>query len=771
MTAILSKCLGDLRRHRLQGIVIALIVMLASGTGVIALTLMTQAGNPYDQAFAQQNGAHLQAFFDATKIGASALPATAQTIGATTYGGPYPESGITLERGSDKYFLDLIARDTPDAQVARIRVVSGRWVSASNEIVITKSFADLNGVGLGARVTDVNLPTTPVLTVVGEVVDIDEGQADLGSQTAWVTTAAMPALAVKGHPGYLMTYRFAGSPTDHQLAQAVSTLLHSVPAGAMTSTVTYLLVRSVYGITSALVLTMLTAFSVVALAAAGLVVANMVTGTVLTNYRDIGVMKALGFMPRQVVGVYVFEMLLPALAGCVIGIPVGMVLSQPLLGQSASAVGLSSGADYSPGVAFIALAGALLIVVLASIVPALRAGGLSAVDAMTRGVAPSRDRASRLAGLATRLRLPHTIALGCRDAFARPLRGSFTTIAIVVGVAAAIFAVGLQASLDAWAHSLTGNAAVAVTRTSGYSDAQTVAAITKQPGAVAVVGVATVRVQVPGVTDQVQTEIFSGDSQRLGLGVASGRWFTAPGEALAPKATLDDAHVALGDTVSVDYNGTPVKLILVGEVLSVQDFGHTLMVDAGTFPGQASDFVPYNYDVVLSPGTDPGAISQEIQAASPNFLTAQKNNFGAGIIGTLDSVGLALAAILILIALAGAFNTLLLTVRERRRDLATLKAVGMTPRQLLTMVCTTGAVIGFIGGVIAIPVGLALHRVLLSLFAAQAGNDLPTGVLNVFSVWTLPLFVAGGMVVAVVGGLAPARSAARTPVATVLHAE
>jgi putative ABC transport system permease protein len=68
-------------------------------------------------------------------------------------------------------------------------------------------------------------------------------------------------------------------------------------------------------------------------------------------------------------------------------------------------------------------------------------------------------------------------------------------------------------------------------------------------------------------------------------------------------------------------------------------------------------------------------------------------------------------------------------------------------------------------------VGLALHRVLLSLFAAQAGNDLPTGVLNVFSVWTLPLFVAGGIVIAVAGGLLPARSAARTPVATVLHAE
>jgi hypothetical protein len=103
---------------------------------------------------------------------------------------------------------------------------------------------------------------------------------------------------------------------------------------------------------------------------------------------------------------------------------------------------------------------------------------------------------------------------------------------------------------------------------------------------------------------------------------------------------------------------------------------------------------------------------RRVEAQSPEFLSAQANDINAGVVGTLDTVGFALAVILIFIALAGAFNTQLLTVRERRGELATLKAVGMTPRQLVAMVCATGTVIGLIGGLVALPVGL---RFLLSI--------------------------------------------------------
>ena len=62
---------------------------------------------------------------------------------------------------------------------------------------------------------------------------------------------------------------------------------------------------------------MLIAFSVFALAAAAAIVADLVTGIVISAYREIGIMKAVGFAPANVVGVLVLQILLPALAACV----------------------------------------------------------------------------------------------------------------------------------------------------------------------------------------------------------------------------------------------------------------------------------------------------------------------------------------------------------------------------------------------------------------------------------------------------------------------
>ncbi len=42
------------------------------------------------------------------------------------------------------------------------------------------------------------------------------------------------------------------------------------------------------------------AFSVFAIAATAMIVANVVTGVVISSYRDVGAMRSIGFTPRQV---------------------------------------------------------------------------------------------------------------------------------------------------------------------------------------------------------------------------------------------------------------------------------------------------------------------------------------------------------------------------------------------------------------------------------------------------------------------------------------
>ena len=51
--------------------------------------------------------------------------------------------------------------------------------------------------------------------------------------------------------------------------------------------------------------------------------ANVVSGAVVAGFRHIGVLKALGFTPNQVMAVYLTMVAVPALVGCVVGTVAG----------------------------------------------------------------------------------------------------------------------------------------------------------------------------------------------------------------------------------------------------------------------------------------------------------------------------------------------------------------------------------------------------------------------------------------------------------------
>jgi putative ABC transport system permease protein len=81
MRAIFVKALADVRRRRLQAVVIFLTTLLAVGTATMTLTLISQTRDPYQAAFEAQKGAHLQVGFD-SRVAPSAIARTPSLIGA-----------------------------------------------------------------------------------------------------------------------------------------------------------------------------------------------------------------------------------------------------------------------------------------------------------------------------------------------------------------------------------------------------------------------------------------------------------------------------------------------------------------------------------------------------------------------------------------------------------------------------------------------------------------------------------------------------------------
>jgi hypothetical protein len=132
--------------------------------------------------------------------------------------------------------------------------------------------------------------------------------------------------------------------------------------------------------------------------------------------------------------------------------------------------------------------------------------------------------------------------------------------------------------------------------------------------------------------------------------------------------------------------------------------------------------------------------------------------------GTTPAV---LAAGFVVGAIAALGLTLGASVRRRRRDLALLKALGFTQRQLATSIAWQATVAAVIGIVFGIPFGIVVGRELWTLFAHNI-NAVPNPTVPLALVLLVGI---GALAFANLVAALPARSAASTPTALVLRAE
>jgi predicted lysophospholipase L1 biosynthesis ABC-type transport system permease subunit len=105
------------------------------------------------------------------------------------------------------------------------------------------------------------------------------------------------------------------------------------------------------------------------------------------------------------------------------------------------------------------------------------------------------------------------------------------------------------------------------------------------------------------------------------------------------------------------------------------------------------------------------------------------------------------------------------------RDIAILQGVGMSPRQLLAMVSTASAVLGVIGGLVALPLGVRTYHGLMTQLAQQVDNRPPPFAFDVLHPTTLYPLGVMGLAVALAGAMFSARRAGRSQAAAILRSE
>ncbi len=768
-------------RRRVQTVVIAVATMMAVASSVVAGSLIVAANAPFDHAFAQQHGAHLTVQFDPARASTAQLAATGGQQGVTASAGPYPATSIRPvdSAGGHLPMFTLVGRSGPHADVDDLDLKSGRWAAKPGEIVLSSSISgpDLE---LGSVLHTSDDADSPALTIVGFALSVSR------TADAWATPAQARALASAKTPlTSQMLYRFDSAGTEGQLTADRKQLAAAVPSGALLGSQSYLETKRDADQGAAPTIPFLIAFGVLGIVMSVIIVGSVTSGAVGSSLRRIGILKAIGFTPREVVRAYVAQALIPAAVGIGLGVVLGNLLAVPLLDDTEQAYGTAT-LSVTWWVDVVVPAAALLVVGTAALVPALRAGRLSTVEAIAVGRAPRPGRGQWAHRAVGRLPLPRAVTYGLASPFAHPVRMAAMLLAVAFGTIAATFAVGLTASLTAVSAAADPEERAAVTVFGGggggpegglggteapaADPARIRAAVEAQEGTASYYAMTRNEASVAGVTGSVRVALYQGDSRPGSYEMISGHWLDGAGQVVVGSGYLERTGTELGDTVRVTYEGDIRTLRIVGEAFDTSNGGTGIHGNLADFPAAQ----PRMFLVEVKPGVSPveyatklAAVVQPLGGDAMANAPSGQDNF----VIILKSMAALLTLMLVSVAGLGVLNSVVLDTRERVHDLGVCKALGMSPRQTVSLVLASVAVIGVLGALLGVPTGFALHGFVLPVMGHAANTELPPSVLNVYAPWHLLLLGLAGTTIALLGALLPAAWAARTRTATALRTE
>ncbi|MFE7639919.1 ABC transporter permease [Kitasatospora sp. NPDC057518] len=252
------------------------------------------------------------------------------------------------------------------------------------------------------------------------------------------------------------------------------------------------------------------------------------------------------------------------------------------------------------------------------------------------------------------------------------------------------------------------------------------------------------------------------------------------------RKTADKGGYKVGDTVRVAVNGPVMKLKLTGTLTTndprVVAGGSLAAFDTAT--AQQLYLTPGRYaelDVRSKPGTDDAALLTAVKQAVPQGdsieaktgreLAAEQDEMIRKGTTVLTTVLMGFAGIALFVGIFIIANTFTMLVAQRTKELALLRAVGATRRQITRSVLIEAVLVGLTAAVTGLLAGIGIAAGLKSLLNGPMDANLPDGPL-IIAPTTVVAALAVGVLVTVLAAWLPARRASRiAPVAAMSSAE
>jgi putative ABC transport system permease protein len=466
LVLVLRLAARDVRRHVAQAALLVVAIAAAAATLTMALALNGVTARPYAATRAATRGPDVVGYL---RHAAQASQIT-HASGVASHSGPFPVASATIHVDGKSAGVFAEGRSQAPAGVDQPGVTAGGWVRPGG-IVIERTFAE----ALGVRVGDRASLNGQSFVVVGIAVTAaqppypnlcyftanacppwfnaqGDGPRNLG--VIWMTEPNATALASKANPLTLYAVNLKLTNPDQANAFADQHLAppRAGPGPGPKHSNWFVMFSTWQGIASADALLVQDAQSVLEPGALLLALLAMASVAVLVGRRlsefsrRVGLLKAVGGTPGFVAAAFLAENLALALFAAVVRLGAGWLAAPLLTDPGAALIGAGGAPSLSWATVVEVIGVAVIVALVASLVPSIRAARRSTVAALNDVARPPKRRGAliRISG-----RLPVPALFGLRLVARRPRRALLTSANITVTVTGIVAVLAFHVEVSA----------------------------------------------------------------------------------------------------------------------------------------------------------------------------------------------------------------------------------------------------------------------------------------------------------------------------------
>lgn len=535
---------------------------------------------------------------------------------------------------------------------------------------------------------------------------------------------------------------------------------------------------------------LLVAVGVLTLFLSGFLVVNTVSALVTQQLRQIGVMKAVGARPRQLVAMYFAMVVLYGGVGLLLALPLGSLAQRAFVDFGAGKLNFLVRDYATPGpVLALELGVGLLVPVLAAAVPVLAGMRTSVRRALydASNLAATEFGHGIVDRVLGRLRgLPRPVALSLRNTFLRKGRLALTLITLTLAAGVFMAVASVRTSIDATVGRIAEHRRFDLWVT--MAEPKPKALLERETRAVAGVSGVESWLEKPAARERPDgTEssdfTFIGqppDSAFFQPEVLEGRWLRPDDtNALVVDTGFENSEtdVHVGDTVRFKIGELEKDWRVVGVVRG--DFGGGSVRANRPYLDKVTNSKGAVSSVVVRTAAHDAAYTKRVADDISDHLDAKglkvaesetERNLMDTIAGSLSIVVVFLVIMAGLLAAVGAIGlsgTMSINVMESTREIGVMRAIGASNASLYQVFITEGVVVGVLSWLLGTAIAVPLAKLLTDALQVAMSFPLTFG----FSLPGVGAWLVFVVIISVLASLLPAYRAARVSVAEAIAYE